>query len=197
MLYNLGKFLSFVFLKLFCGFRVFNRESVPAKGGFILATNHASNADPLVIGAASPKPLHFMAKVELFKNPLLALILSAVHAFPVHRGWGDIHAIREAIRRVRNGGGLLIFPEGGRSSDGKLGQAHEGIGFLAEKLNVPIVPAYISGTDKVLPKGSSRVSAARVTVRFGRQILVERRMPYQAIADKIMDEIRRLSCGSS
>ncbi|MFA5099493.1 MAG: lysophospholipid acyltransferase family protein [Candidatus Omnitrophota bacterium] len=194
MLYNFGKLLSFVLLKCFCGFTVSGRQAVPAKGGFILATNHASNVDPLVIGSACPKPLHFMAKVELFGNPICSWILTAVHAFPVKRGTGDIHAIREAIRRVRAGGGLLIFPEGERSSDGKIGAGQEGIGFLAEKLNVPIVPAYIGGTDKVLPKGSSRVSAARVTVRFGKQILVERRMPYQAVADKIMEEIRRLSC---
>jgi 1-acyl-sn-glycerol-3-phosphate acyltransferase len=194
MLYNIGKFISFALLKLFCGFTVSGQVSVPKSGGFILATNHASNVDPLVIGAACPKPLHFMAKIELFKKPAGAWILSAVHAFPVRRGTGDIHAIREAMRRVRAGGGLLIFPEGGRSKDGKIGSGQEGIGFLAEKLNVPIVPAYIGGTDKVLPKGSSRVSAARVTVRFGKQILVERRMPYQAVADKIMEEIRRLSC---
>ncbi|MCU0651286.1 MAG: 1-acyl-sn-glycerol-3-phosphate acyltransferase [Candidatus Omnitrophica bacterium] len=197
MLYNLGRFLSFVFLKLFCNFTVSGREFVPAKGGFLLATNHASNADPLVIGAACPKPLHFMAKVELFKDPFFSWVLREVHAFPVKRGTGDIHAIREAIRRVRAGGGLLIFPEGGRSQDGQIGQGHEGIGFLAEKLNVPIVPAYIRGTDKVLPRGSSRVSAARVTVSFGKQILVERRMPYQAVADRIMEEIRRLSCASN
>jgi 1-acyl-sn-glycerol-3-phosphate acyltransferase len=194
MLYNLGKFFSFVLLKCFCGFTVSGRAFVPARGGFILATNHASNVDPLVIGAACPKPLHFMGKAELFGNPFCAWILKAVHAFPVKRGTGDIHAIREAIRRVRAGGGLLIFPEGGRSADGKIGSGQEGIGFLASKLNVPIVPAYIGGTDKVLPKGSSRVSAARVTVRFGKQILVERRMPYQAVADSIMEEIRRISC---
>ena len=197
MLYNLGKFLSFLFLKLFCGYKVSGQQAIPAKGGFILATNHASNADPLVIGAACPKPLHFMAKAELFRNPLFSKILFAVHAFPVNRGKGDIHAIREAMRRVRSGGGLLIFPEGGRSEDGKLGSGQEGIGFLADKLKCPIVPAYISGTDKVLPKGSSRISASRVTVRFGNQILVERRMPYQAVADKIMEEIRRLSCESN
>jgi len=197
MLYNLGRFLSFVLLKLFCGFRVSGRQFVPAAGGFILATNHASNVDPLVIGAASPKPLHFMAKVELFRKPVFSWILRAVHAFPVRRGRGDIHAIREAIRRVRAGGGLLIFPEGARSADGSIGQGHEGIGFLAEKLNVPIVPAYISGTEKVMPKGSSRVHPARVTVRFGEQILVERRMAHQAVADRIMDEIRRLSCASN
>ena len=197
MLYNIGKFFSFVLLKFFCGFTVSGQDSVPAKGGFILATNHSSNVDPLVIGAACPKPLHFMAKVELFKNPFGAWILSAVHAFPVKRGTGDIHAIREAIRRVRAGGGLLIFPEGGRSADGTIGAGQEGIGFLAMKLNVPIVPAYIGGTDKVLPKGSNRVSAAKINVRFGKQILVERRMPYQAVADKIMEEIRRLSCESN
>jgi 1-acyl-sn-glycerol-3-phosphate acyltransferase len=194
MLYNIGKFISFVLLKFFCGFTVTGQENVPVTGGFILATNHASNADPLVIGSACPKPLHFMAKIELFSDPFGAWILKAVHAFPVKRGTGDIHAIREAIRRVRAGGGLLIFPEGGRSVDGKIGAGQEGIGFLAMKLNVPIVPAYISGTDKVLPKGTSRVSAGRVTVRFGKQILVERRMPYQAVADRIMEEIRRLSC---
>jgi 1-acyl-sn-glycerol-3-phosphate acyltransferase len=197
MLYNLGKFISFLFLKLFCGFKVTGQNAVPAKGGFILATNHASNADPLVIGAACPKPLHFMGKAELFQNAIFSKILYSVHAFPVNRGKGDIHAIREAMRRVRSGGGLLIFPEGGRSEDGKIGSGHEGIGFLAEKLNVPIVPAYISGTDKVLPKGSGRIRAARVRVSFGKQILVERRMPYQAVADRIMEEIRRLSCESN
>jgi 1-acyl-sn-glycerol-3-phosphate acyltransferase len=197
MLYNIGKFLSYAFLKCFCAFTVSGQGSIPARGGFILATNHVSNADPLVIGAACPKPLHFMAKVELFKDPFFAWVLRQVHAFPIKRGTGDLPAIREAIRRVRRGGGLLIFPEGGRSGDGTIGNAHEGIGFLAEKLHVPIVPAYISGTDKVLPKGSGRVRASRVEVRFGKQILVERRMPYQAVADKIMEEIRRLSCVSN
>lgn len=197
MLYNLGKILSLVLLKLFFGFSVSGKGSVPASGGFILATNHASNIDPLVIGAASPQPLHFMAKAELFRNPFFAAILTAVHAFPVRRGTADIRAVREAIRRVRSGGGLLIFPEGGRSSDGNIGRGHEGIGFLAEKLNVPVVPAYIEGTARVLPKGSSRLAPGRVTVRFGKKIFLERRMPYQAVADKIMDEIRRLSCGSN
>ncbi|HQJ15214.1 MAG TPA: lysophospholipid acyltransferase family protein [Candidatus Omnitrophota bacterium] len=197
MLYNLGKFLSFVLLKLFFGLSVSGKGSVPDSGGFILATNHASNIDPLVIGVASPQPLHFMAKAELFGNPFFAAVLRAVNAFPVKRGTGDIQAIREAIRRVRSGGGLLIFPEGGRSSDGSIGRGHEGIGFLAEKLNVPIVPAYIEGTAHVLPKGSSRLRPGRVSVRFGKKILFERRMPYQAVADKIMDEIRQLSCGSN
>jgi len=197
MLYSLGRFLSYVFLKLFCSFKVYGRSNVPRKGGFILATNHMSNADPLVIGAACPKGLHFMGKEELFRNRLFGRILLAVHAFPVRRGQGDLHAIREAIKRVKKGGGLLIFPEGGRSVDGKVGKAHEGIGFLAVKLNVPIVPAYVSGTDKLLPKGSGKVNPSRVTVTFGKQILVERRMPYQAVADTIMDEIRRLSCASS
>lgn len=197
MLYNIGKFAAFLLLKLFFGFTVSGQDEVPREGGFILATNHASNADPLVIGAASPKPLHFMAKDELFKNPFFAAVLLAVNAFPVRRGKGDIHAMREAMRRVRAGGGLLIFPEGGRSEDGRIGKGHEGIGFLAQKLNVPVVPAYISGTDKALPKGSTHLTPSRVTVRFGRKILVERRMPYQAVADRIMDEIRRLSCGSN
>lgn len=194
MLYNLGRFSAWLFLKCFCGFTVTGSENVPREGGFILATNHASNADPLVIGAACPIALHFMAKEELFKHRFFGAVLKCVHAFPVRRGQGDLHAIREAIKRVKKGGGLLIFPEGGRSEDGSLGKGHEGVGFLASKLNVPVVPAYISGTNKLLPKGSGRVNPSKVRVTFGKQILVERRMPYQAVADKIMDEIRRLSC---
>jgi len=163
--------------------------------GFILAANHTSNIDPFVMGVACPKPLHFMAKAELFNNPFAGALLSAVHAFPVRRQISDIRAIREAIRRVRSGDGLLIFPEGGRSQDGTIGRGREGIGFLAEKLNVPIVPAYIDGTGRVMPRGSRRIAPARVTVRFGNKILLERRMPYQEVADRVMDHIRRLSCG--
>lgn len=159
-----------------------------------MAANHVSNLDPVALGVACPRPFLFLAKEELFRNRFFGWVLRNVNAFPLKRTGMDISAIKQAIRWVRNGGALMIFPEGTRSADGRLGKPQEGIGFLAEKLDCPVIPAYVGGTDKALPRGAKFFRRHRISVTFGKQITPERRQAYSEVANTVMEAIRNLSC---
>ena len=193
MLYHIGKFLCTVFFKILFNFEVTGRENIPPSGGFIFASNHVSFLDPLALGVASPRRLSFMAQHDLFFNSLFGGLISRLGAFAVRRGAPDLAAFREAMRRISEGAALVIFPEGQRVVKGESVEPGAGVGFLAQKLNVPVIPAFIKGTDVALPKGARFIRPSRVSVRIGRQILVERRVPYEETASQIMGEIRRLS----
>jgi 1-acyl-sn-glycerol-3-phosphate acyltransferase len=193
MLYKPGRAITYILSSILFPIEVSGTENVPKNGGFILASNHLSNLDPVVLGIACPRELYFMAKEELFKNKFFGWIVSNCNAFPVKRGRADLSAIKEAIELVNQGRVLLIFPEGGRQQAGTLGEAEKGIGFLASKSEAPIVPAFIRGTDKALPIGSKTIKRQKVYVSFGPQIFIERRMAYQDIGFKTMEAIRHLS----
>jgi 1-acyl-sn-glycerol-3-phosphate acyltransferase len=197
MLYFLGRSISYIFVKFFCGFKVTGRANIPKKGGFILASNHASYLDPLVLGAASSRRMEYFAKEELFKNKLFAKILYAVGAFPVKRNKMDLFSIKEAIRRLKEGRALVMFPEGTRSTDGQIHDAQEGVGFLASKAEVPVIPAYISGTDKVLPKNAKSLKLNKIRVYFGEKIDFERRQAYADVSNMVIQRIRQLACNLS
>lgn len=180
--------------KTFFKMKVKGAENIPKRGGFILASNHLSFLDPLAVGAACPRPLNFMARDTLFRHPVFGRMIRAVDAFPVKRDSADLAALKEAMRRVRKGRGLALFPEGTRQT-GKtvLDKPQAGIGFLAAKLNVPVIPAYVRGTDQALPKQAKFIRKAQICVSFGKQISIEGRMPYEDIAMRIMDDIRHLA----
>lgn len=181
-------------LKVFFGLEVKGRENIPKRGGFILASNHASYLDPIVLGVACSRKLNFMAKQELFVNPFFSWILLRVGAFPVKRESADLSAIKEAMRRLKKGMPLVLFPQGSRKFDGTSREPYPGIGFLAAKLEVPVVPVFIKGTEKALPKEAKFIRLTKISLHFGKQISLERRMPYQDTARLIMDNIRHLSC---
>lgn len=132
-------FLFFVFR-----IRVFGRENLP-DGGVIVAANHRSNWDPVIMGVVAKRKLKFMAKSELFKTKLSNWFFRAIGAFPIERGKGDIGAIKTSIRLLQNGEALLMFPEGSRHKDEELGAAKTGAVMIANRARVPIVPVYISG----------------------------------------------------
>jgi 1-acyl-sn-glycerol-3-phosphate acyltransferase len=195
MLYRFFRFLLFLIFKSIFRLEVKGKGHVPRKGGFILASNHVSNLDPKVLGVASPRVLNFMAKEELFSNRLFGWLISSVGSFPVRRNSTDISALREAIQRLKDGRALLLFPQGTRrDTEGTSEKVESGIGFLAGKVNVPVVPAFIKGTEKALPKGAKFIRPAKLSVRFGEQIYIERGLPYQDTAQLIMAKIRDLSC---
>ncbi len=192
--YYIARFTVFLLSKLFLlRVQVAGLENIPKQGGFILAGNHASNLDPLLLGVFCPRRLSYMAKQELFKGWFFSKILFNVGAFPVKKKSADLSAIKEAMKRVKSGEGLLLFPGGTRVSVDKDIEPLSGIGFLASKLAVPVVPAYISGTEKAMPIGARFIKPAKITVQFGRQIFVERDLPYQQISRQIMNEIEHLS----
>lgn len=194
MLYSVSKLLFGFLFKVLLSFTAEGKENIPKKGGFILASNHVSYLDPIALGVGCPRKLSFIARQDLFFNPLLGRWLSGVDVIPLKRDSADISALKEAIRRVKNGKPVVLFPEGSRRHDGLSGEPRAGIGFLAAKLGVPVIPAFVSGTEKVLPRHAKFIKPHKVSVRFGQQINIERRMPYQDSARLIMEQIRHLSC---
>lgn len=194
MIYSLSRFIFWSILKLFFGFKVYGRENLPKEGGFVLACNHLSYIDPAVLGGGCPRKVKFMARDTLWNNPVLGWWLNAVGVIPVSRRAADFSALRSAIKEAHKGNVVAIFPEGARQVAGKgLGKAQEGIGFLVAKSGVPVIPAFLSGTEKALPKSAKRLRLAKVSICYGKEIHAERRMPYQEIANLVMANIKQLS----
>lgn len=141
-------------------------ERFPKSGAVIVASNHASFADPPAAACASPRQLRFMAQAQLFV-PIFGGLIGRLGAFPVHRGEADTQAIRTALDCLANGEALLVFPEG-RRGDGKvLLPANKGLSLLARKSGAWVLPVGICNTHKKLPKGAKFVRFCRVTVVFG------------------------------
>ena len=141
-------------------------EPMPESEGFVLACNHTSDWDPVFLGIACPKPVRYMAKSELFRIPVLGPVIRGLGAFPVERGKGDTGAIQNAIEIVRTGGVLGIFPEGGRSKDGKLKKIKSGASVVAGQTGAGILPAAIT-------YGKRHFLRREVTVKFGKYITHE------------------------
>jgi len=194
LIHDISRFLCFVILKAVCQIKAYGRENIPKKGGFILASNHISYLDPPAVGVACPRRLNYMAREDLFSSPRISWLYYRWRAFPVKRNSADLSAIKEAMRRVKSGQGLLLFPEGARQAGGVLGKPEPGVGFLVSKINAPVIPVFIKGTNKAMPKGAKSIRMAKVEVYFGKQISMERSMSYQEIADKIMASIKHIQC---
>ena len=147
-LYRLGRLLARIFIPTFGSIRVTGRENVPPAGPLIIAANHQSNADPPALVYAVPRPLNFMAKRDLFVNPLVGWFLRALHVYPVDRDGRDVDALRWALRMLGAGETLLIFPEGTRSP-GALSEASDGLAYLALSSGAPVLPVAITGTERI------------------------------------------------
>lgn len=119
------------------------KENLERKGGFIIAANHISALDPMFIAMASKRLFHYIAKKELFENPVMAKALIHLNGFPVKRGIGDMNAVNYGIELVRRGEVLCIFPEGTRSPDGTPKAAKSGVGYIARATRADVVPVAI------------------------------------------------------
>ncbi|MFH1407038.1 MAG: lysophospholipid acyltransferase family protein [Candidatus Omnitrophota bacterium] len=173
-------------------FKVKGREYIPRRGGFILAPNHTSYLDPVFAGMACPKELGFMAKEDLFKNFLFAIVIRASNTFPVKRTMHDRGAIAIAKYRVRRGSALLIFPEGTRSPGGELQTPQRGIAYLADATGAPVVPCYIKGTHEAWPVGAKKIKLVPISVYFGKPLRYKKEMNYREFARLVMHEIATL-----
>ena len=199
MMYFIGWSLFLIFFKCYLGFKVVGRENIPKIGNFIFASNHVSYFDPILLGTSIHRSLNYMARETLFNKPCFGWIMRKMHAFPVKRGEGDYAAIKESLRILGSGKPLVIFPEGTRSKDRNLRHAKPGIGFLAARSGVPVIPAYIEGSFDALPRNLKTLSRHQVKVYIGKPIKFDEKYPdkkdraiYQKMSDEIMENIAGL-----
>jgi 1-acyl-sn-glycerol-3-phosphate acyltransferase len=195
--YLLGYSLSKAIAKSFFHYRVIGAENMIEEGPCIIAANHCSYLDPPLVGIACKRAIHYLARKSLLDIPVLGPILPELNVIPVDQKNADRSALMGAIRAVRNGGAVLIFPEGTRSPDGKLKGAQPGIGMIAAKTGASIIPARILGSYEALPRGSSFPRAQRITVVFGEQISLRKgdaaERNYDAISDLVVAKIALLN----
>ncbi len=199
MFYLVIRSLGILLFKVLFRLQVWGVKNIPLKGGFILAGNHTSYLDPPILGVACPRKLCFLAKEELFRNAFFGRFITALNAFPISSRTGDVKSLRRAIRKLETGKGLGIFPEGGRTTDGGSVEPMQGVGFLATRTGVPIVPTFIEGSNMALPIHAKFIRLKKIKVYFGRPVRSEDikqqlkgSNPYQTIAETIMKEISRL-----
>lgn len=194
MIYVIARWLCAVFCRIYLRLRVSGLENLPKKGTFILACNHVSFLDPVIFGVACTRQLNYLARSTLFKNWFFGRLLKAIHSIPLKRDSADIGAMREGLKRMKQGHGLLLFPEGTRSRDGNLGRGRHGVGFLARKSGAPVVPAYCKGSELALPKGAKSVKSVPVNVVFGKPMDFTKHpeLTEQDIADEIMRQLHLL-----
>lgn len=171
---------------------VVGREHIPSQGGFLVVSNHASNADPVILLAEMPRPLAFMTKEELFRPPLVGRFLRLWSgAFPVRRGGVDIGALRDALDLIREGYPVVLFPEGTRRVAG-LGKAHPGVAYLAMRAGCPVLPVGIVGSDAMQNIWCLR-KRPRFEVHFGEPFVVPKDAgDAEAVLDMIMGRIAAL-----
>jgi glycerol-3-phosphate dehydrogenase (NAD(P)+) len=150
------------------------REHTKVDGPLLVASNHRSFLDPFVIGASLPwrRPLHYVAKVELFEKRWQAWILSRLGAFPIRRGEADAEAMASARAVLERGGAVCIFPEGTRIRSGSLGRPRRGAGRLALETGAAVVPVAIHGSEQV--RRGWRIRPRKVRLRFGRAMTFPR-----------------------
>ncbi len=165
-------------LKIFIGFKIAGSDNIPSDGAFLLCANHHSNMDPVLIAAATPRQLTFMAKDELFHIPVLGAFIKKFGAFPIKRGKGEAAAVMATLKILKKGGGTLIFPEGKRMKKGERKQINPGIIRLSAQTGAPIIPAFV---------GKRRVI-------YGEPLIynLDTESDIQSIADELMETIYSL-----
>jgi 1-acyl-sn-glycerol-3-phosphate acyltransferase len=185
--------------------RVSGAENVPKTGPVILASNHASFLDPPLVGSGLKRDINYLARESLFRFPLIGALLRSWNSVPVDREGGGARGLRNILDRLLKGGGIILFPEGTRSRDGKLQPARSGIGLVVAKSDAPVVPVRVFGTFEAYGRNIKFPRPKRVAVTYGAPMHFEKlraeakncskdrlKEIYQEIADEIMAAIASL-----
>lgn len=189
-----------------CRPTVVGLENVPPSGGFIVAPNHLSFLDSVLVQALMPRPVAFFAKAEYFtgtglKGALMRSFFEGVGSIPVQRGQqaASVQALKTLLEMLEAGDGVGIYPEGTRSRDGLLYRGRTGVGWLALTTGAPVVPVGLLGTDRLQPAGSRWIRPQHFTMKIGEPLYFERTGPDHSLparrqaTDTIMDAIAALT----
>jgi 1-acyl-sn-glycerol-3-phosphate acyltransferase len=185
--------------------RYHNPEQVPLSGPVILAANHASYFDPPLVGSGIKRPINYLARASLFTIWPFGWFLRQLNSVPVDRDGGGAAGLKAILDRLLAGGGIILFPEGTRTHDGKLQPARSGIGLTVIKSSAPVVPVRVFGTFEAFGRHHRFPRPKKVAVKYGEPMLFEAlreeaktctkprlKEIYQQVADEIMLEISKL-----
>src|SRR6516164_3640376 len=191
--------------KFYFGWRVYNPERVPKEGPVILASNHASFVDPPLVGSGLKRGINYLARENLFRFPVMGWVLHRWQVVPVDREGGGAKGLKAILDRLLAGGGIILFPEGTRTRDGKLQPARSGIGLTVIKSNAPVVPVRVFGTFEAFDRHMRFPHRHRVAVKYGRPLYFEKlraeamtcskprlKQIYQEVANELMKAIAKL-----
>lgn len=179
---------------------VAGEENFPATGPFLIAANHASHLDPPLVGCHVPRQMRFFARKTLWNNRPLGWWMDQVETIPVERDSGDVGAIKRVLQALAENRAVVLFPEGTRSRDGQLQKPKPGVGLMACKTGVPVVPCRIYGSFEAFGKGSALPRlGSPISVVFGPPITAAEyddpaagKARYELAAQRIMDRIAAL-----
>lgn len=203
--YRIGQFVFRAIFATYFRWRVFGAENVPLKGGVILAGNHASFLDPPLIGCGLNRTISFLARESLFRFPGMGALLRSWSVVPVDRDGGGARGLKNIMDRLLGGSGIVLFPEGTRTKDGRLQSARSGIGLTVIKSTAPVVPVRVFGTFEAYGRNHKFPRPRRIAVKYGRpmnfdvlraeaQTCTKPRLKeiYQQVADELMAAIAKL-----
>ena len=198
--YGVCHYLLRVFFEMFFRGQASGMQNLPSSGGFLIAANHASFIDPPAIGSLVPRQIAYFARKTLWKPGFASWWLDSVGTIPVDRDGGqDVSAIKRVLRALKEERGLILFPEGTRTPDGNLQPAKPGVGFIAVKTQVPVIPVRIFGSFEAYGKDRPPRFGTQVSVVFGRPLAPAEcddpkagKDRAQVASDRIMAAIARL-----
>jgi len=170
--------------------RVFGRHNEPSEGGVVYISNHQSFLDPMLIGFGLVRPVNYMARSTLFDTPGLNQLMTSLNAFPLKRGTADTGALKEAMRRIKRGGQVLIFAEGTRTRDGRIAKLLPGVSLLAQRAADGIVPVVIDGAFEAWPRTNPLPGLGNIVVSFGQAIPREEVRKFKS--DQMVEHVRRI-----
>jgi 1-acyl-sn-glycerol-3-phosphate acyltransferase len=169
--YFAGWFSYRLLFRFYFRWRVFNPERVPHEGPAILACNHASFLDPPLVGAGVPRAIHYLARENLFRFPVVGWVLRQWQVVPVDREGGGAKGLKAILDQLLQGGAIILFPEGTRSRDGHLQPARPGIGLAVIKSAAPVIPVRVFGTFQAYGRHMRVPLPRRVAVKYGAPML--------------------------
>lgn len=180
-------------------YRAIGSEHVPRRGGVLLAANHESYLDIPFLGCGVRRRVHFLGRKSLFPNPVLGWLFRSLGWIPIRQDRLDREGFGEAIRLIRAGKAVVIYPEGGRSRDGKLQPGKPGIGVIVAETQCLVVPVYIEGTFEAWPMHARFPRVHPITVTYGEPIVfaedlkrLDGKAAYQHVAQEVMARIAEL-----
>lgn len=170
MLYSIAYVLVAIISRIYFRLHITGRENIPKEGGVIIASNHLSYLDIPLLGYSIGRRADYMGKRELFNIPIISSLFRTLGGFPIDRDKLDRTALKDAVKRLKSGRVIVVYPEGTRSQDGRLQPGKPGVGIIVRMSGAKVVPAAIQGTDRAMPIGAWFIRPAKVTVKFGKPL---------------------------